>query len=52
MLADELVKLLSRVVDPDSDTLWIRIRIGNPDPDPGAGNLRNFRGKTHFLVNL
>jgi hypothetical protein len=35
MLADELVKLLSRVVDPDSDTLWIRIRIGNPDPDGG-----------------
>jgi hypothetical protein len=25
----------TRVVDPDSDTLWIRIRIGNPDPDPG-----------------
>jgi hypothetical protein len=22
-------------VDPDSVTLWIRIRIGNPDPDPG-----------------
>jgi hypothetical protein len=28
----------SRLVDrdPDSVTLWIRIRIGNPDPDPGA----------------
>jgi hypothetical protein len=24
------------VVDPDSETLWIGIRIGNPDPDPGA----------------
>jgi hypothetical protein len=28
--------VLIRVVDPDSETLWIRIRIGNPDPDPGA----------------
>jgi hypothetical protein len=28
---------LSRVVDPnpDSMTLWIRIRIGNPDPGSG-----------------
>jgi hypothetical protein len=24
--------LIIRVVDPDSVTLWIRIRIGNPDP--------------------
>jgi hypothetical protein len=31
-------------LDPDSVTLWIRIRIGNPDP--GARNLRNFIGKT------
>jgi hypothetical protein len=23
-------------LDPDSVTLWIQIRIGNPDPDPGA----------------
>jgi hypothetical protein len=23
-------------LDPDSVTLWIRIRIGNPDPDPEA----------------
>jgi hypothetical protein len=23
-------------LDPDSVTLWIRIRIGNPDPDTGA----------------
>jgi hypothetical protein len=37
-----------RVVDPDSVTLWIRIRIGNPDP--GARKLRNFSGKMHFLV--
>jgi hypothetical protein len=30
-------------LDPDSVTLWIRIRIGNPDP--GARKLRNFSGK-------
>jgi hypothetical protein len=30
--------------------VWIRIRIGNPDPDPGARKLRNFSGKMHFLV--
>jgi hypothetical protein len=44
----------NRVVDPDSETLWIRIRIriGNPDPDPGARKLRNFSGKIHFLVIL
>jgi hypothetical protein len=38
-----------RVVDsdPDSETMWIRIRIGNPDPDldPGTRKLRNFSGK-------
>jgi hypothetical protein len=32
-------------LDPDAETLWIRIRIGNPDPDPGARKLRNFSGK-------
>jgi hypothetical protein len=39
-----------RVVDPDpdSETLWIRIRIGNLDP--GARKLRNISGKVHFLV--
>jgi hypothetical protein len=39
-------------VDPDSVTLWIRIRIGNPDPGSGsrARKLRNFSGKMHFLV--
>jgi hypothetical protein len=37
-------------VDPDSETLWIRIRIGNPDP--GARKLRNFSGKRHFLSYL
>jgi hypothetical protein len=37
-------------LDPDSETVWIRIRIGNPDPDPGARKLRNFSGKMHFLV--
>jgi hypothetical protein len=35
-------------LDPDSETLWIRIRIGNPDP--GARKLSNFSGKKHFLV--
>jgi hypothetical protein len=35
-------------LDPDSETLWIRIRIGNPDP--GARKLRKFSGKMHFLV--
>jgi hypothetical protein len=35
-------------LDPDSVTLWIRIRIGNPDP--GTRKLRNFSGKMHFLV--
>jgi hypothetical protein len=47
---------VTRVVDPDPNpnwiwiqkTLWIRIRIGNPDP--GARKLRNFSGKMHFLV--
>jgi hypothetical protein len=34
-----------RVVDPDpdSETWWVWIRIGNPDP--GARKLRNFSGK-------
>jgi hypothetical protein len=35
-------------LDPYSETL--RIRIGNPDPDPGARKLRNFSGKMNFLV--
>jgi hypothetical protein len=44
-------------LDPDSKTLWIRIRIGNPDhPDPGARKLRNFSGKNalfgYFLKKL
>jgi calcium homeostasis ER protein len=45
-------------LDPDSVTLWIRIRIGNPDPDPrerklrnfSERKLRNFSEKMHFLV--
>jgi hypothetical protein len=41
-----LAKLYCRVVDPDPD--WIRIRIGNPDPDLGARKLRNFSGKCTF----
>jgi hypothetical protein len=38
-------------VDPDPDGIriqrlvWIRIRIGNPDPDPGARKQRNFSVK-------
>jgi hypothetical protein len=48
----------SRVADPYPD--WIRIQrlcgsgsifgIRIPDPDPGARKLRNFSGKTPFLV--
>jgi hypothetical protein len=51
-----------RVVDPDPDWIriqrlvWIRIRIGNPDPDPGARKLRNFSGKnalfSYFLKKI
>jgi hypothetical protein len=37
-------------LDPDSETLWIRIRIGNPDP--GAKKLRNFSGKNAFFSYL
>jgi hypothetical protein len=40
------------VVDMDSVTLWIRIRIGNPDPDRGARKMKKFQWKMHFLVNL
>jgi hypothetical protein len=43
-------------LDPDSETLWIRIRIGNPDPDLGARKLRNFSGKnalfSYYLKNF
>jgi hypothetical protein len=42
-----------RVVDPDSETLWIRIRIriGNPDPDPdpGARKLKKFQWKNALI---
>jgi hypothetical protein len=37
-------------LDPDSETLWIRIRIGNPDP--GARKLRNFSGKNAVFSYL
>jgi hypothetical protein len=37
-------------LDPDSETYWIRIRTGNPDPE--AGKLRNFNGKMHFFTSL
>jgi hypothetical protein len=33
------------IPDPDSETLWIRIRTGIGNPDPGARKLRNFSGK-------
>jgi hypothetical protein len=39
-------------LDPDSETLWIRIRIGKPDPDPGARKLRNFSGKNALFSYL
>jgi hypothetical protein len=35
-------------VDPDSVTLWIWIRIGNPE----ARKWRNFSGRMHFLVTI
>jgi hypothetical protein len=37
----------ARVEDPDSETLWIRICIGNSDP--GARKLRNFSGKNDLF---
>jgi hypothetical protein len=37
-------------LDPHSVTLWIRIRIGNPDPR--ARKIRNFSGKMHFSYFL
>jgi hypothetical protein len=43
-------------VDPDPDWIriqrlvWIRIRIGNPDP--GARKLRNFSGKNALFSYL
>jgi hypothetical protein len=45
-------------VDPDPDWIriqrlvWIRIRIGNPDPDPGARKLINFSGKNALFDYL
>jgi hypothetical protein len=40
----------TRVEDPDSVTLRIRIRIGNPDP--GARKLRNSVGKNALFSNF
>jgi hypothetical protein len=44
----------TRVVDPDLEIWWIRIRIGTPGP--GARKLRNFTGKNalfgYFLKNF
>jgi hypothetical protein len=47
---EKINTVLSRVVDPDSETLWIRIRFGNPDP--GARKLRNFRRKNALFSYL
>jgi hypothetical protein len=33
-------------------TLWIHIRIGNPDPDSGARKLRNFSEKNALFSYL
>jgi hypothetical protein len=41
--------IINRVLDPDSVTFWIRIRIENPDP--GARKLRNFSEKNAVVVN-
>jgi hypothetical protein len=32
-------------LDPDSGTLWIRIRIGNPDPGSGGKKVKKFQWK-------
>jgi hypothetical protein len=39
-------------LDPDSATLWIRIRIGNPDPGSGSRGkkIKKFQWKNAFLV--
>jgi hypothetical protein len=46
--------LWSRVVDPDPDsvTLWIRIRIGNPEPGSGSRGkkVRKFQWKMHYKI--
>jgi hypothetical protein len=39
-------------LDPDSVTLWIRIRTGIGNPDPGARKLRNFIGKNALFSYL
>jgi hypothetical protein len=36
-------------LDPDSEILWIRIRIGNPDPDPWA---RKMKEKNTIFFNF
>jgi hypothetical protein len=47
-----------RVVDPYPDWIriqrlfGIRIRIWNPDPEPGARKLRNFSGKNALFSCL
>jgi hypothetical protein len=39
-------------LDPDSVTLWIRIRIGNTDPGSASRDkkVKKFQWKMHFLV--
>jgi hypothetical protein len=39
------VVVQGRVVDPDSVTLWIRIRIGNPDPGSRGKKVKKFQWK-------
>jgi hypothetical protein len=36
-------------LDPDSVTLWIRIRTGNPDPGSGGKKIKKFQWKMHQL---
>jgi hypothetical protein len=45
-------------LDPDSVNLWIRIRIGNPEPEPGGKKIKKFQWKNalfsyrYFLKNF
>jgi hypothetical protein len=45
---------VSRVVDPDSATLWIRICIGNPDPGSGSRGekIKKFQWKNALFSYL
>jgi hypothetical protein len=41
-------------LDPDSETLWIRIRIGNPDPGSGSRGkkIKKFQWKSTLFSNF